>query len=399
MFTSFFYLLRARGLKVSLNEWMSLIEALDKGLHHSSFTGFYYLCRAILVKSEADFDKFDGAFLEYFKDMERATDELPKELLDWLNKPREELDGSFSEEDLLRNLGLSEQQIQQMFLERLQEQHEQHNGGSKWIGTRGASPFGNNGQIDKGIRVGGKSQKRSAFQVAGERKFRDFREDNVLDTRQFQMAFRRLRQFSARADEARTEFDVDGTIRETCDNAGNLKVVYDKPRRNTVKVLLLMDSGGSMDYYSRMCSALFQAVRNSNHFKDLQVFYFHNCIYSKIFKDPRMRPNSAIPTEWILQNISSEYKVIIVGDAQMDPYELMEGSWYSYGSRDRTPGIEWLKRFKEKYPHIVWLNPSERPYWGGWWAKTYDILAKEFDMYRLTLDDLNNALKKLMLNR
>ena len=174
MFTSFFYLLRARGLKVSLNEWMSLIEALDKGLHHSSFTGFYYLCRAILVKSEADFDKFDGAFLEYFKDMERATDELPKELLDWLNKPREELDGSFSEEDLLRNLGLSEQQIQQMFLERLQEQHEQHNGGSKWIGTRGASPFGNNGQIDKGIRVGGKSQKRSAFQVAGERKFRDF---------------------------------------------------------------------------------------------------------------------------------------------------------------------------------------------------------------------------------
>ena len=133
MFTSFFYLLRARGLKVSLNEWMSLIEALDKGLHHSSFTGFYYLCRAILVKSEADFDKFDGAFLEYFKDMERATDELPKELLDWLNKPREELDGSFSEEDLLRNLGLSEQQIQQMFLERLQEQHEQHNGGSKLI--------------------------------------------------------------------------------------------------------------------------------------------------------------------------------------------------------------------------------------------------------------------------
>ena len=254
MFTSFFYLLRARGLKVSLNEWMSLIEALDKGLHNSSFTGFYYLCRAILVKSEADFDKFDGAFLEYFKDMERATDELPKELLDWLNKPREELDGSFSEEDLLRNMGLSEEEIQRMFRERLQEQHEQHNGGSKWIGTRGASPFGNNGQIDKGIRVGGVSQKRSAFQVAGDRKFRDFREDNVLDTRQFQMAFRRLRQFSARADEARSEFDIDGTIRETCDNAGSLKVVYDKPRRNTVKVLLLMDSGGSMDYYSKMCS-------------------------------------------------------------------------------------------------------------------------------------------------
>lgn len=260
-------------------------------------------------------------------------------------------------------------------------------------------PYGNNGKINKGIRVGGESQKRSAFQVAGDRKFRDFREDNTLDTRQFQMAFRRLRQFSARTDEARTEFDIDGTIRETCDNAGSLKVVYDKPKRNTVKVLLLMDSGGSMDYYSRMCSALFQAVRNSKHFKDLQVFYFHNCVYSKIFKDPRMRPNSAISTEWILQNISSEYKVIIVGDAQMDPYELMEGSWYGYGARDKTPGIEWLRRFKEKYPHIVWLNPSERPMFGGWWAKTYDILQNEFDMYRLTLDDLNHALKKLMVNR
>ena len=196
MFTSFFYLLRARGLKVSLNEWMSLIEALDKGLHHSSFTGFYYLCRAILVKSEADFDKFDGAFLEYFKDMERATDELPKELLDWLNKQVFPMEAKLTPEDIyhLSKLAimeyLSEQQIQQMFLERLQEQHEQHNGGSKWIGTRGASPFGNNGQIDKGIRVGGKSQKRSAFQVAGERKFRDFREDNILDTRQFQMALR-----------------------------------------------------------------------------------------------------------------------------------------------------------------------------------------------------------------
>ena len=399
MFTSFFYLLRARGLKVSLNEWMSLIEALDKGLHHSSFTGFYYLCRAILVKSEADFDKFDGAFLEYFKDMERATDELPKELLDWLNKPREELDGSFSEEDLLRNLGLSEQQIQQMFLERLQEQHEQHNGGSKWIGTRGALPSAITDRLIRAFVSAAKARSAVPFRWQAS-------ENSVISVRiiswipvSSRSAFRRLRQFSARADESRTEFDVDGTIRETCDNAGNLKVVYDKPRRNTVKVLLLMDSGGSMDYYSRMCSALFQAVRNSNHFKDLQVFYFHNCIYSKIFRDPRMRPNSAIPTEWILQNISSEYKVIIVGDAQMDPYELMEGSWYSYGSRDRTPGIEWLKRFKEKYSHIVWLNPSERPYWGGWWAKTYDILANEFDMYRLTLDDLNNALKKLMVNR
>ncbi len=398
MFTSFFYLLRARGLKVSLNEWMSLIEALDKGLHGSSFTGFYYLCRSVLVKSEADFDKFDGAFLEFFKDME-LTDELPQELLDWLENPKEKPGENFDMERAMQNEWLSQEEIQRMFLERLQEQKEEHNGGSYWVGTGGVSVFGNSGFSPRGIRVGGEGGQRRAFQVAGERKFRDFRDDNTLDIRQFQMAFRRLRQFSAKADEARTEFDIDGTIRETCDNAGNLRVVYERPRKNTVKILLMMDSGGSMDYYSRMCSALFQAVSKSNHFKDLQVFYFHNCIYSKVFKDPRMCPASAVQTEWILRNISSEYKVIIVGDAQMEPSELLNSSYYSYGARDDVPGIEWLNRFREKYPHIVWLNPSERPYWGGWWAKTYDIIHKDFDMYRLTLEDLNSALKKLMVNR
>ena len=275
MFTSFFYLLRAKGLKVSLNEWMSLIEALDKGLHASSFTGFYYLCRSILVKSEADFDKFDGAFLEFFKDME-LTDELPQELLDWLENPKDKPGEEFDMERAMENEWLSQEEIQKMFLERLQEQKEEHNGGSYWVGTGGVSVFGNSGFSPRGIRVGGEGGQRRAFQVAGERKFRDFRDDNTLDIRQFQMAFRRLRQFSARADEARTEFDIDGTIRETCDNAGNLRVVYGRPRKNTVKILLLMDSGGSMDYYSRMCSALFQAVSKSNHFKDLQVFYFQN---------------------------------------------------------------------------------------------------------------------------
>lgn len=398
MFTAFFYLLRARGLKVSLNEWMSLIEALDKGLHGSSFTGFYYLCRSILVKSEADFDKFDGAFLEFFKDMP-MTDELPQELLDWLENPKEKPGTEFDMERAMQNQWLSQQEIQKMFLERLEEQKEEHNGGSYWVGTGGVSVFGNSGFSPRGIRVGGEGGQRRAFQVASERKFRDFRHDNTLDTRQFQMAFRRLRQFSSRAEDAKTEFDIDGTIRETCDNAGNLQVVYERPRKNTVKVLLLMDSGGSMDYYSRLCSALFQAVSKSNHFKDLQVFYFHNCIYSKVYKDPRLLPKSVIPTEWILKNLSSEYKVIIVGDAQMEPSELLDGSYYSYGVRDKTSGMEWLNRFREKYPHLVWLNPSERPHWGGWWAKTYDIINKEFDMHDLTIEGLNDALKKLMVNR
>ncbi len=398
MFTAFFYLLRSRGLKVSMNEWMTLMEALDKGLHQSSFTGFYYLCRSVLVKSEADFDKFDGAFLEFFKGVE-FEGELPPELMDWLTNPKEKPGDQFDMERAMQNEWISQAEIQKMFLERLEEQKEEHNGGSYWVGTGGVSVFGNSGFSPRGIRVGGEGGKRRAFQVASERKFRDFRQDNTLDTRQFQMAFRRLRQFSAKAKEAKTEFDIDGTIRETCDNAGKLKVVYDRPRKNTVKVLLLMDSGGSMDYYSRLCSMLFQAVSKSNHFKDLQVFYFHNCIYSKIYTDPQLRPKSVIPTEWILKNLSSEYKVIIVGDAQMEPSELLDPSYYNYGARDNITGIEWLTRFREKYPHLVWLNPSERPYWGGWWAKTYDIIRKDFDMYDLSIDGLNAALKKLMVNR
>lgn len=398
MFTAFFYLLRSRGLKVSMNEWMTLMEALDKGLHQSSFTGFYYLCRSVLVKSEADFDKFDGAFLEFFKGVE-FEGELPPELMDWLTNPKKKPGDQFDMERAMQNEWISQAEIQKMFLERLEEQKEEHNGGSYWVGTGGVSVFGNSGFSPRGIRVGGEGGKRRAFQVASERKFRDFRQDNTLDTRQFQMAFRRLRQFSAKAEEAKTEFDIDGTIRETCDNAGKLKVVYDRPRKNTVKVLLLMDSGGSMDYYSRLCSMLFQAVSKSNHFKDLQVFYFHNCIYSKIYTDPQLRPKSVIPTEWILKNLSSEYKVIIVGDAQMEPSELLDPSYYNYGARDNITGIEWLTRFREKYPHLVWLNPSERPYWGGWWAKTYDIIRKDFDMYDLSIDGLNAALKKLMVNR
>lgn len=398
MFTAFFYLLRSRGLKVSMNEWMTLMEALDKGLHQSSFTGFYYLCRSVLVKSEADFDKFDGAFLEFFKGVE-FEGELPKELMDWLTNPKEKPGDQFDMERAMQNEWLSQAEIQKMFLERLEEQKEEHNGGSYWVGTGGVSVFGNSGFSPRGIRVGGEGGKRRAFQVASERKFRDFRQDNTLDTRQFQMAFRRLRQFSAKAEDAKTEFDIDGTIRETCDNAGKLKVVYDRPRKNTVKVLLLMDSGGSMDYYSRLCSMLFQAVSKSSHFKDLQVFYFHNCIYSKVYTNPQLRPKSVIPTEWILKNLSSEYKVIIVGDAQMEPSELLDRSYYNYGARDNITGIEWLTRFREKYPHLVWLNPSERPYWGGWWAKTYDIIRKDFDMYDLSIDGLNAALKKLMVNR
>ena len=398
MFSSFFYLLRKRGIAVSFNEWMTLMEALQKGLHHSSFTGFYYMCRAILVKSETDFDRFDGAFLEYFKDME-FTEELPKELLDWLENPKDKPKDTFDMDRAMQNQYLSSEEIQKMLLERLQEQKEEHNGGSYWVGTGGVSVFGNSGYSPKGIRVGGVSHYKTAFQVAGERNFRDFRNDNTLDTRQFQVAFRQLREFSSRIDAPKTEFDVDNTIKETCNNAGKLKVVYQKPRKNTVKVLLLMDSGGSIEYYSRLCSALFQSVSKSKHFKDLKVYYFHNSIYSKIYTEPSLRTKLAVDTNWILQNISSEYKVIIVGDAMMEPSELLSGSYYSYGVRDSVPGIEWFQRFKQKYPHIIWLNPAKRPQWSGYWSHTYDVLSDVFAMYPLSVEGLNEGLKKLLVSR
>lgn len=399
MFEDFLYLLRSSGLKVSLTEWMSLMEALDKGLHGSSFTGFYYLCRCLLVKSEADFDRFDRVFLEYFRDVP-FQQEVSQELMDWLNRPDVLNDyANWDEEQALKNMGLSEEEIERMLKERMQEQNEEHNGGSYWVGTHGMSTFGNSGLSPKGIRVGGESMYHRAFRVAGERKFRDFRRDNTLDTRQFQVALRRLRQFSGLVDLPATEFDVDNTIKDTANNAGSLKVRYKKPRQNTVKVLLLMDSGGSMEYYSRLCSALFQAVSKSGHFKDLKVYYFHNCVYSRLYTEPTLRPSNTVPTDWVLSNLSSEYKVILVGDAQMAPHELVTQFRYRTpdGEEHKRCGLEWLQMLKGKYPHIVWLNPGDRPTWGEYWTRTYDTIGREFPMFPLTVEGLEEAMKKLLV--
>jgi len=399
MFSSFFYLLRARGLDTSLNEWMTLIEALDKGLSDSSLTGFYYLSRAILVKSEVDFDKFDEAFLEFFKAI-KPSEELLEELMKWLEHPKEKIVKPLDMERAEQNRKLSTTDIEKMFKQRLKEQKEEHNGGSRWVGTGGVSVFGNSGYSPKGIRVGGQSRHRLAFYVAGERKFQDFRNDNKLDTRQFQVALRHLRQYSSRIDAPKTELDINGTIQKTSNNGGYLKLVYEKPRKNTVKVLLLMDSGGSMQYYSNLCSALFQAVKKSNHFKDLKIYYFHNCIHPKVSTEPTMNSEHTIDSNWIFRNISSEYKVIIVGDAMMDPSELTRENNYNYdGVTDKISPMKWLTLLKEKYKHIVWLNPTIRPMYYSSLYETYDILEKEFDMYMLSVKGLEMALKKLLVSK
>ena len=398
MFVAFFYLLRQRGLDVSPNEWMTLLEGMEKGLHKSSLTGFYHLCRAIVVKSEVEFDRFDQVFLEFFKDIP-FNGELPEEMLEWLEHPSEDLKRTIEE---LMTAGFPDETMEELLKllqERLEEQDAEHNGGSKWVGTQGRTPWGNSGWHPNGIRIGGQGRYRTAMAVAGERKFRDFRKDNTLDTRQFQMAFRLLRQLSVQTESVDKELDVDSTIHDTCENAGSLQVRYKNPRKNTVKVLLLMDSGGSMEYYAGLCSMLFQAATKSNHFKELHTYYFHNCIFSSLFQGPQLWRSGEVPTEWVLQNFDSSYKVIIVGDAAMNPYELREKQYDWKTQRYGASGLEWLGLLKKHFPYLIWLNPEPMPVFQDFWTVTHLELAKMFPMFDLTADGLEAGMKHLMAKR
>ncbi len=395
MFESFLYLLRKNGLKVSLTEWMALMEGMDKNLHEASFTGFYHLCRCLLVKSEADFDAFDRTFLEYFQAVP-FQQEVSQELLDWLDKPSVPM-GEYDEQQAELNGTLTPLEIEYLFQERKNEQREQHNCGSYWIGTHGMSIFGNMGMSPVGIRVGGQSVSRRAFRTAEGRRFRDFRQDNTLDTRQLQTALRRLRQFSGLVDLPATEFDLDGTIQDTAISAGRLKVRWKKPRQNTVKLLLLMDSGGSMDYYAQLCSALFQAVTKAGHFKDLKIYYFHNCPYTRLYIEPTLAPGSAVPVSRVLSNISSEYKLIFVGDAQMSPHEIFD-RFPSPKEGEPVSGLDCLHRLRERYDHTIWLNPDGPPQWDGEWEESYNAITKLFPMFPLTVEGIESGMRKL-LNR
>lgn len=213
------------------------------------------------------------------------------------------------------------------------------------------------------------------------------------------MAFRLLRQLSIQVESHEKVLDVDGTVRDTCDNAGTLKIRYQNPRKNAVKVLLLIDSGGSMDYYAGLCSMLFQAATKSNHFKELHTFYFHNCIYSEVYRHPGLRWDSSVPTEWILQNFDSSYKVIIVGDAAMNPYELRE-TRYDWSRGEYGPsGLEWLTRIQKHFPYLIWLNPETMPQRQDYWSQTHWQLGHLFHMYDLSAEGLELGMKRLMVRR
>ncbi|MDO4518646.1 MAG: VWA domain-containing protein [Bacillota bacterium] len=396
MFLEFFYLLRARGLEISINEWMTLVEALDKGLANASLTGFYMLCRSILIKSESEYDKFDQIFGEYFQGIETPED-LPNEFWRWLEES--ELERAI---DDFGNKELFERELDElikMFEERQKEQKEKHDGGNYWIGTGGTSPFGRGGYNPSGVRVGGSSRHRSALQIAGERNFKDFREDNILDIRSFQMAFRKLRQYSSRVDTNEKELDIDKTIDETCDNGGLLTLAYEKPRKNTVKVLLLIDSEGSMLPYSKLCNRLFQAVSRSNHFKDLQIYYFHNAIYDQLYTTPHCKLRDSVDTTWVFNRLDADYKVIFVGDAAMAPSELYRPGGNSIiGIFNRETGMEWFQKFKKRFKKQIWLNPIRESSWTYvYGSRTIHDIGTVFPMFELSVSGLEAGIKKLLV--
>lgn len=397
MFSKFFYTLKAKGLDVSLTEWITLFDALDKNLNNSSLTGFYYMARSILVKSETDFDKFDMAFEECFKGV-KTENALTDRMLEWLDKS--EMTELLHEEERYwmnrsEDLHVDKEDVETKFKDRLKDQDSEHNGGSYWIGTMGKTQFGNMGGNIGGIRVGGSTGYQSAFAVVGARKYRDFRDDKMLDNRQFQMAFRKLRQFSSKLDIPKSELDLQGTIDATCNNGGYLRIEMERPRKNAVKLLLLMDSGGTMIPFTKLLNELFQAIHKSNHYKDVKTYYFHNCIYAKLYKTPECENGDWIDTEWMFRNVDSDYKVIIVGDAAMAPEELYSETGNYRGPNGGLTGEQWLLLLKQHYKKVVWLNPKMAPGEAPW-REAETAIKKIFPMYKLTVEGLNEAMQTLM---
>jgi uncharacterized protein with von Willebrand factor type A (vWA) domain len=389
MFTDFFYTLKRKRVPVSIIEWMTLMEALSKGCI-SNLDEFYYLARAILVKSESYYDHYDVAFQEYFKGIE-TPEEISEQILEWLQDPINRMTLSEEERALFDSMDFDE--LLKELEKRLKEQTEQHDGGGYWIGRGGTSPFGHSGYHPAGIRIGGESGGRHAIQIAQERRFRNYRSDVTLDVRQIKMALRGLRQLSRIGPE--DELDLERTIDATSKNAGEIEMVWTRSRKNAVKLLLLMDVGGSMVPFARLCSRLFSAAHSSTHFKDFQYFYFHNCIYDNLYQD--IERQEAVSTDYLLHILEPDYKVVLVGDARMAMPELTQryGAIYYY-ERNEVPGLLRLKQFAEHFTHCVWINPTEPYYWNH---PTVMLVEKFFPMFELTLDGLDQAVKKLVVKK
>lgn len=386
MFTEFLFVLRAHGIKVSLTEWLTLIEALAQGHARCSIDVLYHLARALLVKRETQFDLYDHAFASYFEGVDTAFD-VSDEVLKWLENPK--LPRELTEEERARLLAMDLDALREEFEKRLREQKERHDGGSRWVGTGGTSPFGNSGFNPAGVRVGGGGGGRSAIQVAEERRYRNLRSDVVLDTRQLGAALRRLRRLAK--DDGPEELDLDATIDMSARAGGEIELVFGPPRHNRIKLLLLMDVGGSMDPHADLCERLFSAAHAATHFKAFEHYFFHNCIYQTLYKD--MSRYEGSPTADVLKQLDQSWSVVFVGDAWMSPYELSHvGGAIVYSHYNRVAGIDWLGRVRERCPNSVWLNPEPRRIWE---APSVRMIRRLFPMFELTLDGLSEAVDVL----
>jgi uncharacterized protein with von Willebrand factor type A (vWA) domain len=394
MFLDLFYGLRKEGVPVAIQEWQAFLSALEAGLHRSTLLSFYHLGRACLIKSETYFDAYDRVFARVFRGVEGAMgDEVTKRVLEWLRDPKNF--PNLSPEELAQLERLSSDELMQRFLETLSKQTERHDGGDRWVGTGGKSPFGHDGQHPTGIRVGGASKSRSAMKVAEARRFKDYRTDVTLDLRQLRVSLRRLRHLTRSGEE--TELDLDETIDETCKNAGEIEFVFRPPRRNNVRLLLLMDVGGTMDPYFEPVSRLLTALHEERGLRDFRPYYFHNCVYDHVFTSARMTRADAVPTGDVLRRLDSRWKVLVVGDASMHPAELLE----AYGNIDprrgsSTPGIVWLHRIADHFHRSAWINPDKPAYWD---AHTVEIVRRLFPMFHLSSDGIIDAVRALVGSR
>lgn len=390
MFVEFFLALKEARIPVTLREFLVLLEAMERKVVSFNVDDFYFLSRSSLVKDERNLDKFDQVFGSCFEGLEFGQDlfetGIPE---DWLQKLAERV---MTAEEMaeIKSLGGWEK-LMETLRERLAEQNKRHQGGSKMIGTGGTSPFGAYGYNPEGVRIGqNESRHRKAVKVWDERLFKNLDDTVEIGTRNIKVALRRLRQFAREG--AESELDLPDTIRSTAHNGGILDIRMVPERHNSVKIVLLLDIGGSMDYHVKNCEELFSAARSE--FKHLEYFYFHNCIYDRVWKDNRRRKNEILSTWELLHTYPADYRLIFVGDATMSPYEII----YPGGSVEHwndDPGSLWMERVLSVYSRVAWLNPVEEKYWRG--TPSIKLLSQLMGgrMYPLNLDGLDRAMRNL----
>ena len=389
MLINLFHTVRSSGVPCTLRELLDLLGALEKNLAFADMDDFYFLARTVLVKDEKNYDKFDRAFEIYFKGIETLED-IFEALIpeDWLRKAFEkELDPE--ELKKIQSLGGLEKLLEE-FKKRLEEQKERHEGGNKWIGTNGTSPFGNNGNNPEGVRVGGEGGNKKAVKVWEQRQFQNLDDSVEIGTRNIKVALRRLRKFARQSTDY--ELDMDGTIKSTARNAGILDINMIPERTNHVKVLIFFDVGGSMDPYIKLCEELFSAARSE--FKHLETYYFHNFIYDGVWKEHRRRMNERIDTFDILHKYSHDYRVIFVGDATMAPYEITH-SGGSVEHWNEEAGAIWMQRVQDTFDKVIWINPTPEDTWEYSTSVALTKKLVEDRMFPLTIRGIEDGMNVL----